>query len=133
MPSEPPLLDRIHGVDADQPACGIDERAARVARIDGGVGLHEVVDRLRSPADDRAHDALRHRLADAKRIAHGEHDVTDCDVVHVGECDGRQVAHVDLEKREVGRRIRTTICAAFSVPSPRATASWELPRSRDNW
>ena len=98
-------LRQDHGVDADQPAGGVDQRAARIAGVDGGVGLNEVVDRLGSPADDRADDALRHRLADAERIADREHDVADRDVVDVGELDGLQAVGVDLEEREVGRGV----------------------------
>src|SRR5687768_16977976 len=35
-------LREDHRVDADQLATRVDQRAARVARVDGGVGLHEV-------------------------------------------------------------------------------------------
>src|SRR5690606_34559991 len=31
------------GIDADEPALGIDQRPARIARVDGGVGLDEVL------------------------------------------------------------------------------------------
>mmetsp|Transcript_21570 Transcript_21570/g.44074 ORF Transcript_21570/g.44074 Transcript_21570/m.44074 type:complete len:223 (+) Transcript_21570:106-774(+) len=55
-----------HRVDSDQPAGGVEERPARVARVDGGVGLDAVLDRPATRAMDGApeggDDALRQRV-----------------------------------------------------------------------
>src|SRR6266404_942242 len=60
------------GINADQPAFSIDERATRVTGIDRGVRLDEVlVVKTDSPGSTgRAHDSRRDRLADAKRVPH---------------------------------------------------------------
>ena len=72
----------------------IDQRAAGVAGVDGGVGLDEVFDLLdaQPAAAGGADDALRHRLADAEGIADGEHDVADLNLVEsasvrTGNCE----------------------------------------------
>jgi hypothetical protein len=59
------------GVDADELAVEIDQRAAGVAGVDRGVGLDEVLVLLdaQAGAADRADDAHGHRLADAEGIA----------------------------------------------------------------
>jgi hypothetical protein len=78
MPSGPPYCTVQHrGVDADQIALRIDERAAGVAEIDGGVGLNEILESRQSQlaAAGGADDALRHGLADPVGIADGEHDI----------------------------------------------------------
>src|SRR5690606_20153850 len=68
--------DRI--VDADQLAAGVDQRTTRVARVDGGIGLQEILVLMNAElaALGSRDDAHRHRLPDAEGIAHGEHDVT---------------------------------------------------------
>src|SRR5438309_8236712 len=48
-----------------------------------------------------------HRLSDAERIAHGEHDVAHFDRIGIAERDRFQVAGVDLEQREVARQFRS--------------------------
>ena len=74
-------------VDADDLAREGNERAARIAGIDGGVGLQEeavVID-----ADLRAcggrDDARGHRLSDAEGVADGEHDIAHFGVVLFGK------------------------------------------------
>ncbi len=82
------------------------KRAARVARIDGGVGLDEdlAVGFADLGAGERGDDAGRHGLADAERIADGEHEVADLERVAVFEVDGGEaaVAAFDLEDGDVG-------------------------------
>src|SRR5262249_52401031 len=58
-------LDR--GVDADDPALEVDERAAGVARVDGGVGLDQVlVGRQAETAPLAADDPRGHRARQAE-------------------------------------------------------------------
>src|SRR5208283_4664641 len=70
-----PRID--HRIDADEPAVQVDEGAARIARIDRRVRLDEeaVVARADLGAGQRRYDALRHRLADAERVADGDDEV----------------------------------------------------------
>ena len=65
------------GVDADQLAVEVDQRAAGVARVDRGIGLDEVLvaQPAQAAAADRRDDARGHRLADAERVADRDHEV----------------------------------------------------------
>ena len=98
------------GVDADEPAAGVDERAAGVARVDGGVGLDEIlvagdlVEDADAPAGG-GDDAHGDGLADAERVADGEDHVAHAELVAVGQGDGGQVLGLDLDDGDVGLRI----------------------------
>src|SRR6516162_3482441 len=62
------------GVDADYSALEVDQRPARIARIDGRVGLNEILIAFDArAAAERADNPGGHGLAEAKRIADGEH------------------------------------------------------------
>jgi len=67
------------GIEADQAAVDVDERAAGVAGIDGGVGLNEVL--IGEARFGRRPLALTMPVVtvspDAERIADGEHAVAD--------------------------------------------------------
>ena len=103
----PARLREDRAVDADQVAGGVDERAAGVAGIDRGVGLDEILEAVDAEivAAERAHDAERHRVAEAERIADREHDVADLQVVRVRERHRGQILVIRLQHREVGFRI----------------------------
>src|SRR5208337_1676207 len=66
-------------IDANELAVEIDQRAARTAGIDGGVGLDEetVVADTDLRARKRRNNALRDRLADTERIADGDDEISD--------------------------------------------------------
>ena len=53
----PGIGDR--GVDADDPALRVDQRTARVAGVDGGVGLEHVFERAPAVGPDLAVQARR--------------------------------------------------------------------------
>lgn len=95
------------GVDADQFAGRIHQRAAGIARIDGRIGLDEVADRAdaRRFAANRPDHAQRHRLADAKRVADRQHQIADACLPVVTQRDGRHLRKVDAQQRQVGERI----------------------------
>ena len=86
-------------------AIHVDQRAAGIAGIDGGVGLDEilVVGEPDLGARQRRDDAARHRLPDTERIADGEHEIAHFEIVGIGELDGRErlVRAADAEHREV--------------------------------
>ena len=107
MPIEPPVREKNRGVDADQVAVRIDQRAARVALVDRRVGLNEVLESVDAEiaAPERGNDAHRYGLTDVKRIADREHDVADLQGVRSAERDRRQVASLDLQYREVAFRV----------------------------
>jgi hypothetical protein len=111
------------GVDADQVAVAVDQSTTRIARVDRGIGLNEVlegVDAEMRPPEGRD-DSHRHRLADTKRIADRQRDVADGDVVHPAECDCRQgeclaVPRADLQDRQVGLRIAANQAGVKAAP-----------------
>ena len=69
------------GVDADDFAAGVDERAAGVAGVEGGVGLDDVVDEpAGGAAEGSAHgadDAGGDGGLEAVGIADGDHELAD--------------------------------------------------------
>ena len=87
----------------------VDQRAAGIARIDRGVGLDEGRESACADvgAGERGDDAAGHGLADAERIADGEHEIADLRVARVGEGERRQrLAGVDAQHGEVDARVR---------------------------
>src|SRR3546814_6045377 len=72
------------GVHADHLAIQVEQRATRVAAVDRGVDLQEVVIGTGlDVAAARRDDAGGHRAAEAEGIAHGEHPVADPGLVGV--------------------------------------------------
>ena len=91
------------GVDADQVALRVDERAAGIAEIDGGIGLNEILESRESEltAARGAHDALRHGLADAVGIADREHDVADAQCIGAAHGHDGQLGDVQMQNGDV--------------------------------
>ena len=88
------LLERAAAVDADQPALGVEQRAAGVARVDRGVGLQAVgVFQQRAGrvlvAVDAGDDPVGHGGLEVggqqEGVAHGEDPVADADLVAVAQ------------------------------------------------
>ena len=96
-------IDR--GVDADQPAFEIDQGAAGISRIDRGVGLDEelIIGDADLGARYRRDDAVRHRLADAERVADRQHHVADLQLIGIAELQhGKSLVRVlDAQNGEV--------------------------------
>ncbi len=100
------------GVHADDLAGHVDERAAGVAGVDGGIGLDEALElRLRDAVgagfidaavfggDDAGGDRLRQR----ERAADGENPVANLSAVGVAELDGgKRLLGVDLDDGDIG-------------------------------
>jgi len=99
------------GVDADQLALDVEQRAARVPGVDRSVGLDEVgvspvlvVQR----AADRAHHAGGHRVREAEGVADRDHGLADHEIGRGPEGDVRQVAaRLDAHDRDVGVGVRS--------------------------
>jgi hypothetical protein len=90
----------------------IEQRSARVAGVDGGVGLDDVRDREAAGGVDltpeRRHDAGGHGALEAQGIADGHNGIAHLSLRGVAEGDGPQAvdrARVDLQHRQVGVRI----------------------------
>ena len=67
------------GIDTDKLTSQVHQRAARIAWIDGRIGLDEILVSLltNTRAAECADNAGRHSLAKAERIADGDHEVAD--------------------------------------------------------
>ena len=106
MPIEPPEREKIAVLMPMSSPFMIDERAAGIAGIDRGVGLDEelVVGDADLGARQRRDDAARHRLPDAERIADGEHEIADFEIVGIADGERRQllIVRLDLEHGEIG-------------------------------
>ena len=117
------------GVDADQIAVRIDQRAAGIAEIDGGIGLDEILEG-REPelaAAGGAHDALRHGLAQTVGIADGEHDIAHPQRVGAAQRHDRQVADGQMQMaRSVSGSWPTTVASAMR-PSASCTRIESAP------
>ena len=109
MPWLPPDREKIAVLMPTRRPLHVDQRAAGVARIDGGVGLDEEL--VVGDADLRARegrdDALRHRLADAERVADGEDEIADLErLAESPSGEDVEVGDVlELQDGEVGARI----------------------------
>ena len=100
--------------DADEVAVTVEEGAAGVAGVDGGVGLDEVVQALAAEAGAEDVDAAVEAADDAdggaarevaQRVADRDGQLADSQAGRVAERDGRQVLGIDLHEGEVGQRV----------------------------
>ena len=93
-------------VDADHVAIKIEQRAAGIAAVDGGVGLDVVVVRtLADVAIARRYDARRDGAAEAEGIADRDHPFAEPQLVGIAEPDrGQRLVRVrrKLQHREIG-------------------------------
>src|SRR5690348_16053221 len=64
-------------VDSDELAAQVYQRSARIAGIDRGVSLDEVLVSLdpKTTASQRADDPRSHRLPESERVADGDHEI----------------------------------------------------------
>src|SRR5690349_3729922 len=90
-------LRQYGGVDADQFAFGIDERAAGVAEVDGGIGLNEIFEirDAESAAAGSADDALSHGLAQSERIADREYYIARTQFIRTSHWHHGRIFQVD--------------------------------------
>jgi len=101
------------GVDADNFAGHIDQRAAGISGVDGGVGLQEALELVADVgaifgADDSGGDGG----VQAEGAAEGEHPVADLYAVRISELgDGKIAVGVDLDHREIGVLVKADYVA----------------------
>ena len=83
------------------------QRAARVTRVDGRVGLDEIFQLLevRRRAPQRAHTASRHREVQSEGISESHDGVADAQIGGIPQRNGRQIARLDLHHREIRLRV----------------------------
>src|SRR5262249_61294641 len=106
-------VGRYLDVYADVLSARVDERPARVAVVDGGIGLDRIRDgeavRRGDVAIDRADDAGSDALLVAERAADGDDAFTRLDLRTVAERERSELAarHGDPDHSRVGRGIGT--------------------------
>jgi len=89
-------------IDADHFALAVEQRPARVARVDRDIGLDEGrVGVIRQVAVERTHDALRRRVIEPERRADGEDPLADLEFIGIAQVGRRQALGVDLEQTDV--------------------------------
>ena len=118
-------------VDADELAARVDERAARVAGVDRGVRLDEVLERRDAEltAARRADDAHRHGLTQAQRVADREDDLADLERVRAAQ----RGSPADPAGRSSAARARCRdrcrrACGTATRPSASCTRISSAPR-----
>ena len=99
----PAAAGKDRGVDADQFAFRVYERAARIAGVDSCVGLNEVFIVLDAKigAARGAHDSHGDGLADAKGIADGEREIADLYLGGIAQRNRGQVIRVNFQDGDV--------------------------------
>src|SRR6185437_8616098 len=93
-----------HGVDADDLAGRVEERAAGVSGIDGSVSLNGVINEgVVGIADgaDGTDDALGHGSAEAEGIADSEDALADLEPGGIGEGNRLQIEGLNFEQSEI--------------------------------
>src|ERR1017187_5857480 len=98
------------GVDPDHFAMRVDQRAARVAGVDGGIGLDELsglagVIGVRIGAIQGADNSPGDGEAESDRITESQHSLPGLELGRVAQRDIGEVAAFDLDDREIGKRI----------------------------
>ncbi len=107
-------------VDADNLACAVEQRAARVPRVDRRVGLDGVADRPPRDRLDRAvhatDDADRQGAVAVERVPDSERRFADADRVGVAQFERFDVARqVDRHQRQVAPRVGAADLAVDGV------------------
>ncbi len=98
-------------VEADDFAAQIHERSAAVARVDGGIGLNEVLELELFVAEVEivpafgAHDSAGDALAEAEWAADGEYEIADLERIAISQASRFQSAGVDRQRGHVGLTI----------------------------
>jgi hypothetical protein len=107
IPAELPGWAIDGRIDADQPARTVKERAARIAGIDGGIGLNHILDRaFRDRVDlaaKGANNAVGQRLVETEWIADRVYLLADLQVVRRANRDGVQHARrcIDVKHSQI--------------------------------
>ena len=118
-------------VEPDDLARGVDERAARVAGIQRGVGLNDVGDqaaRLRPQrSTERADDPGGHRVLESIRIADRDDDLPSFQLIGFPELRRNDLRRVDLDDRQVGVWIVPDDASSVVRPSGSVTRSSRAP------
>ena len=91
------------GIDADQVPARVDQCAAGIARVDGGIRLDEILKRVDAKliAAQGAHYAGGHGLADTERIADRQHDVADLQCLRRSEGNRRKLIAFDAQDGQI--------------------------------
>ena len=96
------LAEELGGVDPDEVAARIDERPARVARADRGVGLDERFAAERAPGTiDGGDDPGGDGTLEAERIADGDRELADLELIGVAERRDGRIGDGNADDRDV--------------------------------
>ena len=95
------------GVDAQQIALHIHQGAARIARVDGCVGLYEVFKGVDAQlvAPQCRHDATGNSLPHTKRVAYGQNNIANLKLLGAVHHHHGQFFKTDFEHSQIGFRV----------------------------
>ena len=97
-----------HGVDTYQFALGVDQCTARVACVDGSIGLDEALYAVSTQRTCLGRDdTCGNGVVQSEWVAHCDDPFTHLHVVAVGDRKGRQVLAVNLDQGKVGGLVGT--------------------------
>src|SRR3990167_6156508 len=111
-------LGKDRRIDADHFAAEVEQRPARMSRVDGSVRLDKIFElrNLQIPAVRGTHDAGRNGVAKAERMTDGKHPFTDLHFIRVPEFKAREVFARNFENGDVGIRIDADqLCFEFYI------------------
>ena len=122
------------GVDSDHVAVSVRERSARVARVEGRVGLDHVLDDSagrarahRQRAAERGHHARGHRACEAVRVPDRDDELADAEVLRVPEHRRREAVSFGPQHGEVRERVRPDDLDADLAPSTKEARTPAVP------
>ncbi len=94
-------------IDTDHFPFGVDQCAAGIALVDGGVRLDEILERCQPQlmASLGTDDALGDRLAHAEGITDGQHNITDPQLTGLPQVGGQQVLAGGLDHGQIRIRV----------------------------
>jgi len=117
------------GVDADHAAVGRNQRAARIAGVEGGVGLDYIVDHAAGVgtqgAAEGADDSGGDGVLESVGIADGDGELADAERLGVAESDGGEAGSVIVEAVEAdygevgGGVVPDEVCGAVAAVGER--------------
>ena len=129
--ADPLPLAADGGVDADHAPLQVEQRAARVAGVDRGIGLEKLavghvfrVENIASLGADYPHG---NAVLKAERAPDGHHPIPDPDVAGIAEGHLLQPLGGDLDEREVGAGVRTDDAAFVLGPSGKGDVNHVRP------
>ncbi|MDF3039254.1 MAG: hypothetical protein K0Q71_1960 [Thermomicrobiales bacterium] len=97
------------GIDPDHAPAGVNQRSSRVAGVERGVGLDDILDQPATAGAQRApqrrDDPSRDGRLEAEGVADGDDELARFESIRIAELGRGQTAHRRLDHRQIGLRV----------------------------